>query len=51
MTKYAKAIADNMPTSNGGFTVNFTYNGEGDATDAVNLLTSNLRRLRATGAF
>jgi phage-related protein len=51
MSKYAKAIASNMPNSNGGITVNFTYNGEGDATDAVNLLTSNLRQLRATGAF
>ena len=51
MSKYAKAIASNMPNSSGGITVNFTYNGEGDATDAVNLLTSNLRQLRATGAF
>lgn len=51
MSKYAKAIASNMPTQNSGITVNFTYNGEGDATDAVNLLTSNLRQLRATGAF
>lgn len=51
MSKYAAAIASNMPTQNNGITVNFTYNGEGDATDAVNLLTSNLRQLRATGAF
>lgn len=51
MSRYAKAIASNMPTQGNGITVNFTYNGEGDATDAVNLLTSNLRQLRATGAF
>ena len=51
MSRYAEAIAANMPTPTGGITVNFTYNGEGDATDAVNLLTSNLRQLRATGAF
>ena len=51
MSRYAKAIASNMPTQGSGITVNFTYNGEGDATDAVNLLTSNLRQLRATGAF
>jgi hypothetical protein len=49
MTRYARAIADNMPSS--GVTVNFTYNGEGDATEAVNLLTRNLRQLKATGAF
>jgi hypothetical protein len=49
MTRYARAIADNMPSS--GITVNFTYNGEGDATEAVNLLTRNLRQLKATGAF
>lgn len=49
MTRYARAIADNMPSS--GITVNFTYSGEGDATEAVNLLTRNLRQLKATGAF
>lgn len=51
MSRYAKAIASNMPTSGGGITVNFTYNGEGDANEAVNLLTRNLRQLKATGAF
>jgi hypothetical protein len=35
----------------GGITVNFTYNGEGDANEAVNLLTRTLRQLKATGAF
>lgn len=50
MSKYARAIADYMPTNN-GITVNFTYSGDADATEAVNLLTSNLRQLKATGAF
>lgn len=51
MSRYAKAIASNMPTGGGGITVNFTYNGEGDANEAVSLLTRNLRQLKATGAF
>ena len=50
MSKYARAIADYMPTNN-GITVNFTYSGDADATEAVNLLTRNLRQLKATGAF
>ena len=50
MSKYARAIADYMPVSN-GITVNFTYSGDADATEAVNLLTRNLRQLKATGAF
>lgn len=49
ISKYAKAIADNMPAS--GVVVNFTYNGEGDATEAVRLLTRNMRQLQMTGAF
>jgi phage-related protein len=51
MDKYAKAIAKHIPDGGGGITVNFTYNCEGDATEAVNLLTANLRQLKATGAF
>lgn len=50
MSKYARAIADYMPVNN-GITVNFTYSGDADATEAVNLLTRNLRQLKATGAF
>ena len=50
MSKYAQAIADHMPDK-GGITVNFNYTGDGDATDAVNLLTRDLRRLKAAGVL
>lgn len=49
LSKYADAIAEKI--DHGGVTVNFTYNGEGDATEAVRLLTRNMRQLQMTGAF
>lgn len=51
MSRYAQAIADHMPGNNQGVTVNFSYSGDADATEIVNLLTRDLRQLKATGVF
>lgn len=50
MSRYAKAIAQYMP-SGSGVTVNFSYTGSGDASEAVSLLTRDLRQLKAAGVL
>ena len=49
LDRYADALSARMDV--GGVTVNLTYNGSGDATELVGLLTRDLRMMRMTGAI
>ena len=49
LDRYADALSERM--GGGGVTVNLTYNGSGDATELVGLLTRDLRMMRMTGAI
>ena len=49
LDRYADALSERM--GNGGMNVYLTYNGSGDATELVNLLTRDLRMMRMTGAI
>ena len=49
LDRYADALSARM--GGGGVTVNLTYNGSGDATELVSLLTRDLRMMRMTGAI
>ena len=49
LDRYADALSERM--GGGGVNVYLTYNGSGDATELVNLLTRDLRMMRMTGAI